>query len=165
MSEEQMNDSSFSRLFILMIVAMLVLLACLMVLASFTASDVNARIDARSEQKNSDTIISRIAKVGQFAVQTADAAEPAAAVPEALNGEQAYASCVACHGAGIAGAPKFGDAEAWAGRIDQGLDKLTEHAINGYQGDSGFMPAKGGDTSLSDASVRAAVQHMIEAVK
>jgi cytochrome c5 len=166
MSEEQMNDSSFSRLFILMMVAMSVLLALLMVLASFTAGDVNARLDERSEQENSNTIGSRIAKVGQFAVQTAEAAAPTTvAEPEVLSGEEAYASCVACHGAGIAGAPKFGDAQAWAGRIEQGLDKLTEHAITGYQGDFGFMPAKGGNASLSDASVRAAVQHMVDAVK
>ena len=168
MSEEQMNDSSFSRLFILMVVAMAILLALLMVLASITASDVNARLDERSELEGNGIIASRIAKVGEFAVQTAEAATPAAVVadePEALSGEDAYTSCVACHGGGIAGAPKFADAEAWAPRLTQGLDKLTEHAINGFQGDSGFMPAKGGNTSLSDESVKAAVQYMMDAVK
>jgi len=170
MSEEQMNDSTFGRLFILLVVATSLLLALLMVLATFTAGDVNARLDERSEQENSGIIASRIAKVGEFAVQTAAAETPAtaavpAAKPEALSGEEAYASCAACHGAGIAGAPMVGNAEAWAPRITQGLDKLTEHAINGYQGDSGFMPAKGGNPSLSDESVRAAVQYMVDAVK
>ncbi|MCH8896619.1 MAG: cytochrome c5 family protein, partial [Proteobacteria bacterium] len=69
-------------------------------------------------------------------------------------------SCVACHGIGIAGAPKVGDHDAWAPRIDQGLPTLYDHAINGYQGDTGMMPPKGGAMSLSDDDVKAAVDYM-----
>lgn len=84
--------------------------------------------------------------------------EPVAA---AMSGEDIYnSSCVACHGIGIAGAPKVGDPEAWAPRIDQGLPTLYDHAINGYQGDSGMMPPKGGAMSLSDDDVKAAVDYM-----
>ncbi|MEE8464718.1 MAG: c-type cytochrome [Gammaproteobacteria bacterium] len=84
--------------------------------------------------------------------------EPVAA---AMSGEDIYhSSCVACHGIGIAGAPKVGDPEAWAPRIDQGLPTLYDHAINGYQGDSGMMPPKGGAMSLSDDDVKAAVDFM-----
>ena len=82
-------------------------------------------------------------------------------VAAAMSGEDIYnSSCVACHGIGIAGAPKIGDPEAWAPRIKQGLPTLYDHAINGYQGDSGMMPPKGGAMSLSDDDVKAAVDYM-----
>ena len=160
MSEEQMNDSTFSRLFIIMIVTMSVLAAVLMVLASFAAGDVNDRLDERSEVENSNSIAERIAPVGQFAAETA-AALPASK-PVILSGEEAYSSCAACHAAGIAGAPTVGDAAAWSERIAQGLDTLFEHAINGYQGPAGMMPAKGGNIALADESVKAAVEYMVE---
>ncbi len=80
-------------------------------------------------------------------------------------GKKLYeANCQACHGAGVAGAPKFGDKAAWAPRIKQGSATLYEHAINGFQGKMGVMPAKGG-ASASDAEVKAAVDYMTAAVK
>lgn len=48
-------------------------------------------------------------------------------------------SCMACHVAGVAGAPKSGDAEAWAPRLEKGYDALLLSIKNGYKG----MPAKG----------------------
>ncbi len=78
------------------------------------------------------------------------------------NGQKDYqASCFACHGTGVAGAPKTGDKAAWKARIAQGKAKLYERAIKGYKGKTGFMPAKGGST-LSDAAVKAAVDHMVK---
>ena len=70
--------------------------------------------------------------------------------------------CQACHNPGIEGAPKVGDQAAWIGRIDQGMDTLNDHAINGYQGADGVMPAKGGNMSLSDDDVKNAVAFMVE---
>lgn len=89
--------------------------------------------------------------------------QPAAQVAAAeVDGAQTYnQACVACHGAGIAGAPATGDAGAWTDRIGQGMDVLYEHAIDGYQGSAGFMPPKGGNMSLSDEAVRAAVDYMV----
>jgi cytochrome c5 len=85
-----------------------------------------------------------------------------AAAPKAGGGEGTYkTSCAACHSAGIAGAPKSGDKAAWAPRIAQGKDTLYKHAVLGFQGKGGVMPAKGGNTSLSDADVKAAVDYMI----
>ncbi len=75
------------------------------------------------------------------------------------------ATCSVCHAAGIAGAPKFGDKAAWAPRIAQGLPTLQQHAIAGYQGKAGVMPPKGGNASLSDAAVKAAVEYMVSAAK
>jgi cytochrome c5 len=74
------------------------------------------------------------------------------------------ATCTACHGAGIAGAPKFGDKAAWAPRIAQGTNTLYQHAIKGFQGEFGTMPPKGGSTA-PDADVKAAVDYMVAAAK
>ena len=71
-------------------------------------------------------------------------------------------ACAACHGQGIAGAPKAGDKAAWAARIAKGNDTLYKHAIEGYQGEAGLMPAKGGRPDISDDLIRAAVDHMVE---
>ncbi|MFK7886995.1 MAG: cytochrome c5 family protein [Gammaproteobacteria bacterium] len=90
-------------------------------------------------------------------------AEVAAAPSEPKSGEEVFnLACTACHTAGIAGAPKVGDADAWTARIAQGMDVLNDHAINGYQGSAGIMPAKGGITSLSDDEVAGAVSYMVE---
>ena len=156
-----MNDSNFSRLFIIMMLALVLLAISLMVLASFASSDVNQRLDARSDIENSNSIAERLAPVGQFAADTS-AVTLEAVAPIVLSGEEAYTSCAACHAAGIAGAPALGDAASWSTRIAQGIDTLYSHAIKGFQGSTGFMPAKGGNTALSDESVRAAVDYMVE---
>lgn len=108
------------------------------------------------------------------AASAPDAMAPTAAAPTAPAapaklaadaGKKTYeAACIACHGAGIAGAPKFGDKAAWAPRIKQGKDVLYTHAIKGYQGKAGMMPAKGG-SSASDDEVKAAVDYMVAAGK
>lgn len=162
MSEEQMNDSTFARLFIIMVVVMSVLTAIIMVLASLAASDVNAKLDERAAIENSGAIETRIAPVGSFSAETS---APVAAAPVTLSGEEAYSSCAACHAAGIAGAPAFADVAAWTDRIAKGLDALYTNAINGYQGVAGYMPPKGGNAALSDESVKAAVDYMADAVK
>jgi cytochrome c5 len=102
------------------------------------------------------------------AATPAPAAAPAAAaqaLASADAGKKAYdTACIACHGAGIAGAPKFGDKAAWTARLGQGAAVLHDHAIKGFQGKTGFMPPKGG-TALPDAEVKAAVDYMVAAVK
>jgi len=113
----------------------------------------------------------RIAAIGQINVAVAKeelsvdettSVEVAAAASAAVDGQQVYnAGCVACHGAGIAGAPRVGDKDAWTDRISAGLDTLVAHAIDGFQGSQGMMPAKGGNPSLSDEEVRAVVEYMV----
>ncbi|MBE9549222.1 MAG: cytochrome c5 family protein [Proteobacteria bacterium] len=71
------------------------------------------------------------------------------------------AACTACHGPGIAGAPKVGDAAAWKDRISKGEETLVKHAIEGFQGDAGMMPPKGGRMDISDEAIAAAVKYMI----
>ncbi|WP_338846617.1 c-type cytochrome [Massilia sp. W12] len=95
----------------------------------------------------------------------AAAGSASAAALSADAGKKVYdAACVACHGAGVAGAPKFGDKAAWTDRIKQGNPALYEHAIKGFQGKAGMMPAKGG-SSASDDEIKAAVDYMTAAVK
>jgi len=99
----------------------------------------------------------------------AAAVVPAAAVATpklaADAGKNLYSTaCIACHGAGIAGAPKLGDKAAWAARIKQGNAVMYEHAIKGFQGKAGMMPPKGG-SSASDDEVKAAVDYMANAAK
>lgn len=78
------------------------------------------------------------------------------------DGKGTYTSaCFACHGTGAAGAPIFGDKGAWSKRIALGMDTLNDHALNGFKG----MPAKGGNASLSDAAVKAAVKYMVKGSK
>jgi cytochrome c5 len=114
--------------------------------------------------------VARVAVAGQdntALAPPAAAAAPAAATAAAdLTGEQVYnQACVACHGAGVAGAPKLGDKAAWAPRIAQGMDTLHTHAIQGFQGKAGYMPPKGGRTDLSDQSVINGVDYIVAASK
>jgi cytochrome c5 len=73
-------------------------------------------------------------------------------------------ACAACHTPGIAGAPKLADKGAWAPRVKQGSNVLYDHAIKGFAGKAGMMPAKGGSTA-SDDEVKAAVDYMVTAAK
>ena len=90
------------------------------------------------------------------------AAKAATAKPAAADGKQVFDStCTACHSTGVAGAPKLGDKAAWAPRLQQGEDALVQSALKGKNA----MPPKGGNASLSDAQVRAAVEFMVSQAK
>ena len=100
------------------------------------------------------------------AVATPEAAAPAAAaitVADNTLGKSVYGkACALCHAAGVAGAPKPGDKEAWATRVAQGKETLYKHAIEGFTGAKGMMPARGGNSTLSDDDVKAAVNFMAD---
>lgn len=99
------------------------------------------------------------ASAGEPQVQEATPAEPVATV---LSGPQVYnEACLMCHGSGIGGAPTLDNAESWAPRLSQGTDTLYQHAIEGYTGQSGFMPPKGARMDLSDDEVKVAVDYMV----
>ncbi len=125
------------------------------------------RLDRGAMLGNGSSVAERIKPVAQVNVASAETQrEPvknaAAAPPPSRDGQQVYqATCFACHGAGIAGAPKLGDKSQWAKHIAKGLDTLYASAVNGVQGSAGAMPAKGGNPALSNAEVRAAVDYMV----
>ena len=125
------------------------------------------RLDRGALLGTGSSVAERIKPVAQVNVASAETQrEPvksaAAAPPPARDGQQVYqATCVACHGAGVAGAPKLGDKSQWAKHIAKGRDTLYASAVNGVQGSAGAMPPKGGNPALSDAEVRAAVDYMV----
>jgi cytochrome c5 len=73
--------------------------------------------------------------------------------------------CQTCHTTGAAGAPMITDKAAWAPRVAQGEDTLLKHAIEGYNGAKGMMPAKGGNPALTNDQVKATVEWMLTQVK
>ncbi|GAA0696587.1 hypothetical protein GCM10009104_25790 [Marinobacterium maritimum] len=86
---------------------------------------------------------------------------PAAAMAE-RTGEEIYKTkCSVCHAAGVAGAPKFGDAAAWAPRAEKGIDALLATAITGINA----MPPKGTCMDCSDSELKAGIQYMLDAAK
>ena len=82
------------------------------------------------------------------------------------DGAQVYdLSCAACHSSGIAGAPKLGDQVQWKTRLAKGTPVLYVNALNGVSSSAGVMPAKGGNASLSDTEVKAAVDYIVAKAK
>jgi cytochrome c5 len=138
------------------------------------------RTESGAPDMSEEAIAARIKPVGELNLELGGAAEApapsatATAVPApaagaqppaatrapaaaARSGEEVYQqACAMCHAAGLAGAPRTGDKAAWQPRIAQGKPTLYEHAIKGFRA----MPAKGGNASLSDAEVAAAVDHL-----
>lgn len=100
---------------------------------------------------------------------TPEAVAPAPAAveqpEEAANevGKKVFgATCSMCHASGTAGAPRLGDKADWEPRIAQGMDVLYKHSLEGFTGEKGMMPARGGSTTLSDDDVKAAVDYMVD---
>ncbi len=129
-------------------------IAIIVLLVSYVGS--TPKIGAGSNAQSPEAIAARIKPVADEGFTLADASGPRTL----KAGIEVYnAACAACHGAGAAGAPKFGDAGAWGGRIKQGYDTLVSHAIKGIRA----MPAKGGNPDLDDVEVARAVVHMANA--
>lgn len=106
-------------------------------------------------------IAERIKPVGEVCMAGSEcAAAPVAAAPSGpRSGADVYTTkCFTCHDTGAAGAPKNGDAGAWAARIGKGVDVLYASALNGFNG----MPAKGMCMDCSDDEIKAAVDHIVE---
>jgi len=80
----------------------------------------------------------------------------------ASAGKEIYdTKCAACHAAAVAGAPKFGDKEAWAPFIATGMDTMMAVVIAG----KGAMPPKGTCMECTDEQLKSTVQYMIDAAK
>jgi cytochrome c5 len=166
------DDRKFLDLFMRAVGILAGFVVGILFLATYGASG------ARTEQIKDDleyqrVVAERIAPVAKIAVAGQDNSAlnagdttPAAPPAAVLTGEQLYnTTCIACHGAGVAGAPKFGDKGAWAPRLGQGLAVLHKHALEGFQGKVGVMPPKGGRLDLADQSILNAVDYMANAAK
>jgi cytochrome c5 len=174
-SASQDNSSSHDKHFFdtfMLVLGILVAIAFgLYVLSRVVAANTQEK-EALEDPISKAAALARIEPAAKIAVAGQDnsaleAPKPAAAAALVEMGGDAVfnSTCVACHGAGIAGAPKFGDKAAWKARIAEGIDTLHKHAIEGYQGGSGVMPPKGGRTDLSDKSIMSAVDYMVNASK
>lgn len=130
------------------IVAAIVLIAAVV---PFTIRSYSSAADA---SKGNDEADVRIQPVARFEMAKAAAASDG----KPKDGATVYNSvCGACHGTGAAGAPKVGDKAAWGPRMAQGKEGLYKSALNGKNA----MPPRGGASDLSDAEVKAAVDHIL----
>jgi cytochrome c5 len=167
------QDTHFVNVFS-MVIGILVLVAIgIFVFARIVAGNTQD-LQVRSEADYQRNVTARLAMPSQEAIagkdnsalaikadSTASAGTAAAAMPK--DGTELFEqTCSACHGQGIGGAPKAGDKAAWGPRIAKGKATLYQHAMNGFQGSSGLMPAKGGRTDVSDDLVKQAVDHMVQ---
>jgi cytochrome c5 len=152
---------------IILVISVALMLFMFVLVAHHRDIPDRVRLDRGALLGSGSSVAERIKPVAQVNVASAEAPrEPvksaAAAQPRSRDGQQVYqAACVACHDAGIAGAPKLGDKSQWAKHIAKGLDTLYASAVNGIQGSAGAMPPKGGNPALSNAEVRAAVDYMV----
>ncbi|MBJ7549081.1 cytochrome c5 family protein [Marinomonas ostreistagni] len=125
-------------------------------LTTIMSSTVNAIGQSPEE------ITARIAPVGNVCIAGEECEVAAAAVASSdgpRSGEAIYNQfCTACHSVGVAGAPKFGDAGAWAPRVAKGFDSLMSNAINGLNA----MPPRGTCTTCSDEEIQGAIEYMTE---
>ena len=112
-----------------------------------------------AKQESDEEIIERIKPVGSVHVAGAVAASASAAGPR--SGSDIYnTNCVACHGAGVLGAPKKDDAAVWGPRLEKGFDTVWQNAINGIGG----MPPMGTCSNCSNDDIKAAIEFMIEGI-
>ena len=164
------RDQKFFDLYSLVIGALAAVGLAFLVLA-MKVSDLTQGVYTQEGDEFQSGITERIKPLSEVylpgeAVASARPAAVAQATPEpvatVMTGPQVYNSaCIACHGTGVGGAPKFGDPAAWADRIAKGADTLHEHALQGFTGSSGVMPAKGGRTDLSDQEIIDAVDYIL----
>jgi len=79
------------------------------------------------------------------------------------EGEAVYRRvCAPCHDKGISGAPPLHSEKVWKIRGADNIESLVMRSIDGYQGNQGVMPPRGGDRNLTDEQVEAAVRYMLE---
>jgi len=166
-------DDHFFNMFSVVLGILVAIALVLFAIARFIGTPFE---DARAENdpKVQAQIAERLAPFGRVAVAGKDNSALAIvarntgdqgggagpAIP--TSAEDAYnQGCAACHGAGVAGAPRSGDKAAWAPRIAQGKDTLYKHAIEGFQGKNGVMPAKGGRADWPDDLIRQTVDYMV----
>jgi len=155
------QDSNFFRTFTLVLVLLGVFMAVIIFLANMLTSSESKNDNDPRVQAEINKVIKPVGMVETKASAAVASAEPAAG-GGAIDGKAVFqGTCFACHGTGAAGAPKAGDKAAWASHIAKGLATLHQHAIHGFTGKKGMMPAKGGNASLSDAQVEAAVNYMV----
>jgi len=154
-----------------LVIGVLLIVALLIFVGVTKLSDMTQGVYTADTAEYQAAVTDRIRPLGQVYMPGEEAAAGNPIVSEApatepvdtvLSGPQVYnEACIACHGSGVGGAPVTNDPTAWEARIAQGTDMLYQHAIEGYTGQSGYMPPKGARLDLSDEEVKGAVDFMV----
>ncbi len=164
-------DLDFLKRFSMVIAFLAILTLGLILFASYLNGRLQRDVDPGVQQR----VLARIAPVGEVyagatgAAAQADALKAAAAAASAqvayggtMDGSVVYGNlCTGCHTSGAGGAPKLDAVGMGARMAAQGMDMLVTHAITGYTGSAGVMPAKGGNPALTDDQVKATVEWMV----
>lgn len=164
------RDQKFFDMYSLVIGVLAAFTLAALVLA-MKMSDLTQGVYTRDGAEYQAAVEERIRPVGEVYLSgeehassspTVETLQEPAPVAATMSGPQVYnTACLACHGAGVGGAPLFGDVAQWSDRIAQGSQMLKTHAIDGYTGQLGYMPPKGGRLDLSDAEIADAVDYMV----
>ncbi len=181
-----MTDSQFVKSFSIMIIALIVLALILIALGVVIGGSIDDKLRAQTEEYTQRIIAQRTQPVGDLNVGEIADEGTTVAMANSTNaqvqatssqsgesetstghpGQAVYSKyCYVCHDVGLTGAPKPGDAQNWGPRIEKGIAVLYDGAINGFQGQRGIMPPKGGVSMLSDEEVQAAVDYLVELVQ
>jgi cytochrome c5 len=167
------RDQKFFDMYTLVIGVLAFVMLGLYVLAD-KMSDVTQDIYTSTGDEYLASVAERLGPAGEVylpgdeadasKLQVAAAAQPDP-VETVLTGPQVFnEACIACHGSGIGGAPTLADTDNWAPRIEQGMDILRSHAIDGYTGSAGYMPPKGARLDLSDDEIHGAIDYMLSQI-
>jgi cytochrome c5 len=158
-----MNTQKTGKFFFGSIVTFLIVALVIKMILANVQEVSNSVIEP--ESMTEEAIAERIKPVAEVYVGEAPVVAVAEVVEEdsaAGPGEKVVTQvCAVCHASGMMSSPKLGSASDWAPRIEQGIETLYSHAINGFN----MMPARGGRPDLSDDDVKAAVDFMIESAK
>jgi cytochrome c5 len=169
------QDTHFVNTFSMVIGLLVVIALCLIALARAVAAHTQ-ETDVVEQRDFATSVASRIEPLSQealvghdntdLAIKPDSPAGTGVVLPIPKDGTQVYEQvCSACHGLGIAGAPKAGDVAAWGPRIAKGKTVLYDHALHGFTGTTGTMPAKGNRLDIPDTLVEEGVDHMISMAK
>lgn len=156
------QDSIFFRNFSFLLAGLVVVTIVLALIGISMQDQLVANVQGEADRSSIQELIKPVAEVNTDpnAVLEVPTAVLAAAFDGSLDGEMIYNNvCMACHTTGAGGAPKLIAAE-WDARIAQGMDTMVKHAIEGFSGQNGLMPAKGGRMDLTDEQVKITVEFM-----
>ncbi len=152
--------STPKQLIVTVILAFAVPLVIILLAVQYITGGIKS--DPSLPEMSEAAITARLTDKANATPTNQEAPQPTEPVATVGPGEGLYNSvCQACHVAGVAGAPKTGDAAAWAPRISNGKDYLYNSVINGKN----MMPARGGATNASDDDIKAAVDFMLSKVQ
>jgi cytochrome c5 len=156
MSDNDVHESPIktpAQLVTVLVLAFVVPIVIIVLLVQLVTGGMKFEKDG--VEMSPEAIAKRIQPVAGVNIEAAARSGPAS-----RTGEDIYKSvCTACHAAGVANAPKFGNKGDWAPRIKTGQKALLQSALKG----KGAMPARGGAADLSDAEVERAVVFMANA--